>query len=646
MHSLPLPSSGVLINGNSRRPLVTAFRGENPLTTMSMSDVSTNPSIVESTIFPAGTGECAIGPMKRQSFVETVSSSANSSAVSSRFHARAASSSRAHQTSFSRTISTESRNESGWCTSAAADWMARRDNMPRGVPPPVSMAAAGPKPSLRSSSVPLSAPAGHPTDSGLVAQQVHNQRTTVSDKLGLPDSTPTITRNMGYALPRSADLLEARSSDRQVSVSDASPTISISSSCVHFRDSCVAEGDADSIPPVVRSTQQHVRTEDSRRRVRMERRQNESKILQPRPHLLRPEDSHDQSHILDVILEEVAVSTVAPGVDVSWFETASCFVSLHPKSAPLSHNVDAASGLPIVGRLPKGVPSKTEDGCHLVSQALSLEKKTTTDHDEPMLLAQPGELMSMRFGESCDHGIVCLWWRKRLLFNEEVRLLGCRVVPLRDESLDSRLVAWDVLHVETGDQIAVVRLRTTVAKAPGPIQLPHLDSVESTSVELKWSVPLTDNGRPIVGYRVEILTPCTSEWVLLTEGCNSTGYLIKQLNPRTTYMLDIRAVNEVGIGEHCTLEVETATAGEDIHCEFEEHIGGRPEFNEEEGHPMSRVQTVRVMSFGGSFFATCGRYRDGGQIANDTSPCAESAYLPASPNVKNMLPSWGLPATR
>jgi len=142
-------------------------------------------------------------------------------------------------------------------------------------------------------------------------------------------------------------------------------------------------------------------------------------------------------------------------------------------------------------------------------------------------------------------------------------LLGGRALPLREAGLYGRLAAWDIADLESGEQVAEVRMRYSVALPPGPIQLPYLSDVTPSEVTLNWSRPLEDRGMPVVGYRVALWKPRAATWLTLCECRPSTTFVVGSLAAGSTYIVDIRAVSDVGVGDPSQLEVLTANANAD-----------------------------------------------------------------------------------
>ncbi|XP_048588798.1 titin isoform X2 [Nematostella vectensis] len=84
---------------------------------------------------------------------------------------------------------------------------------------------------------------------------------------------------------------------------------------------------------------------------------------------------------------------------------------------------------------------------------------------------------------------------------------------------------------------------TAMCFPPGPptFALKNCD-VKETSVRLRWTPPLSDNGSPILDYKVEVSS------VFAAEGISSTSILIPELEPNTKYLARVAARNAAGLG--------------------------------------------------------------------------------------------------
>lgn len=263
----------------------------------------------------------------------------------------------------------------------------------------------------------------------------------------------------------------------------------------------------------------------------------------------RPRRNRHQPHFLEAELEEVTLRASLPEAQTAWYESARYFVSLHPSSVRL----------PSI-ELPKQVPQGTVDNQHLVfaAQPAQLRRSEASEADSECMCADFRERLSLRMDRLPSHCILYLWCHRRSMLNEDTRLLGYRALPLRDPSLHGRLAAWDVCAVRSGEEVAHVRLRYSLWTTPGPIQLPYLSDEQPAEVTLHWSPPMDDQGVKITGYRIALLGPGADRWLTVCECTTSTSFRLDGLRPSTAYMVDIRAMNEAGVGEASQLEVSTS----------------------------------------------------------------------------------------
>eukprot|EP00931_Biecheleriopsis_adriatica_P022119 TRINITY_DN14303_c0_g1_i2.p1 TRINITY_DN14303_c0_g1~~TRINITY_DN14303_c0_g1_i2.p1 ORF type:complete len:467 (-),score=83.78 TRINITY_DN14303_c0_g1_i2:84-1484(-) len=264
---------------------------------------------------------------------------------------------------------------------------------------------------------------------------------------------------------------------------------------------------------------------------------------------------HRQPHILSVELGEMLLNSAALDLQLAWYESVSYLVTLQPSSVKLP-NI----------QLPRDVPHATPAADHMASQWQASQSSRSNEHDGslPSDNAMPDryqeqssvqflEMLTMHADRLDSHFVLFLWCRRRSVFSESTVLLGCRPLPLRDPSLYARWAAWDIHDMETGEEVGQVRLKIDVLTAPGPIRLPHLSDVMENGFTLNWSTPL---GAPPTGYAVAIRVRGRHE-AILVEQSSSTSFIVDGLLSATTYVVDIRAGNEVGWGEGCELEAST-----------------------------------------------------------------------------------------
>ena len=85
---------------------------------------------------------------------------------------------------------------------------------------------------------------------------------------------------------------------------------------------------------------------------------------------------------------------------------------------------------------------------------------------------------------------------------------------------------------------------------PGPPsepQKPTVSKVSSTSVKLKWAVPDMDGGVPILSYQIEMWQDGFDQWQPIVQQPR-TYFVVKTLEPSTSYKFRVSAVNKYGFG--------------------------------------------------------------------------------------------------
>ena len=82
---------------------------------------------------------------------------------------------------------------------------------------------------------------------------------------------------------------------------------------------------------------------------------------------------------------------------------------------------------------------------------------------------------------------------------------------------------------------------------PSEPQKPVVSKVTSTSVKLKWAAPDMDGGVAILSYQVEMFQEGIDLWQPIVQQPRSF-FVVKTLEPLTTYKFRVSAVNEYGFG--------------------------------------------------------------------------------------------------
>lgn len=272
-------------------------------------------------------------------------------------------------------------------------------------------------------------------------------------------------------------------------------------------------------------------------------------VYNPQVALVSGGSLNPRPYIVDVDLESLQFTADAY-ISPAWYESVTYFASLH---------LDLREGS-FCGQFPERLHETFLCGHSAVSSAKPCASLPGLDD-----LAKGiswGERLSIRTEDIAEEGILILnlWGRIGTWFGSEDFILGSRAMSILDQSLQGRVSLWDVVGVKTGVEVAQVRLRLTASTAPGPIQLPHLSDVMPTSLQLNWSPPLEDahQKRKVEGYTVSQRLPFSREWRLVCAHTSARNFEVDDLLPSTVYLVDIRAVNAVGEGASCEMEVSTA----------------------------------------------------------------------------------------
>jgi len=261
-------------------------------------------------------------------------------------------------------------------------------------------------------------------------------------------------------------------------------------------------------------------------------------------------------HILEVQLDELQVSkTALKSLELHNGDLAY-FVSLHP----VSDRLDTV-------RLPLEAPRQTKAGMHLVSRVLPakhLHQDPGVEKVDTFYCARYEERLETRLEQLELHLVAYLWANKGggYFSAGDVTLLGRGALPLRDFNLQRRPTKWGIFNVASGDKVAELHLTYEACTTPGPTLKPVLTDVKETEVTCRWSPPVSDHGAPVIGYKVSIMLEGYSgnDWYTLCEQTKSSNpvYVVTNLKGNKKYLMDIRAINKVGVGDESVFEIATA----------------------------------------------------------------------------------------
>eukprot|EP00931_Biecheleriopsis_adriatica_P056491 TRINITY_DN33475_c0_g1_i1.p1 TRINITY_DN33475_c0_g1~~TRINITY_DN33475_c0_g1_i1.p1 ORF type:complete len:984 (+),score=123.35 TRINITY_DN33475_c0_g1_i1:127-3078(+) len=288
-------------------------------------------------------------------------------------------------------------------------------------------------------------------------------------------------------------------------------------------------------------------------------------------------DIEEREHLIEVDLEELEVHPAAPDLQPGFFESVKYYVSFHPRSEEPDH-------IP----LPRDPPVQSVDGHYLVSSALSASmpgvqvggffankaedsdseeegKPTKQKKHQQYPVATFKEKLALRM-DKLDHYLVAYVWASKssYLSAQTTTLVGRALAPLQDYKLQRRATTWGIFDVIENHRVADMRLKYHACTTPGPVQKPTATDIKQTEVTARWSAPLNDHGAPVIGYKISILLDAKRnegpQWYTLCERTKSLNpvYVVANLSGNTLYLLDVRAVNKVGVGDPCEFEITTA----------------------------------------------------------------------------------------
>ncbi|CAJ1375868.1 unnamed protein product [Effrenium voratum] len=226
--------------------------------------------------------------------------------------------------------------------------------------------------------------------------------------------------------------------------------------------------------------------------------------------------------------------------------------------------------------LPRDPPLQTVEGHYLVSQAQRAQKPNAQvglgegarPNQNPVATFEESMFLRM---EKLDHHLVAYVWATKtsLMGAQTTTLVGRALAPLQEFQLQRRTTTWGIFDILEGHRVAEMRLRYHACTTPAPVEDIAMADVKQTEVTVQWSPPRNDHGAPVVGYKISILLdPKPSEppeWYTLCECTKSLNpvYVVANLKGNTAYLLDIRALNKVGLGDPNEFQITTAPVAPD-----------------------------------------------------------------------------------
>lgn len=262
------------------------------------------------------------------------------------------------------------------------------------------------------------------------------------------------------------------------------------------------------------------------------------------------EEHEERPHLMDIDLEELELRPESDHMLPAWYQSVDYFISLHPNS---EHHDDIA--------LPRDPPRATVEGKYLVSKTVA-PKKPTAQRTNKHPYVPFNEQLSLMLDRLDTQLIAYVWGRKSSMRSEEVTLLGRALAPLHEYQLQRKSTKWGVFDVADQSRVAELRLKYSVCTTPAAPRDPQQAEAKQTEVTVTWEPPASDHGSPLTGYRIAILLdlPDQPHWHTICELTNNLNpvYVVTNLTANKAYWLDVRAVNKIGAGDSCELQISTA----------------------------------------------------------------------------------------
>lgn len=109
----------------------------------------------------------------------------------------------------------------------------------------------------------------------------------------------------------------------------------------------------------------------------------------------------------------------------------------------------------------------------------------------------------------------------------------------------------------------VARTRIVLATVPGIPQAPEVCGISDTEILLRWKPPKDDGNSVILCYNLQCKAGDSIDWINVASNIDHEFYLVKELQPSTSYHFRLAAKNRIGWGDKGfeTNLIQTKTEG-------------------------------------------------------------------------------------
>jgi hypothetical protein len=190
------------------------------------------------------------------------------------------------------------------------------------------------------------------------------------------------------------------------------------------------------------------------------------------------------------------------------------------------------------------------------------DEERTTKSGNPVAEFKENLILNMQHLDK--HLVAYVWASMSSMTSDDVTLIGRSLAPLQDFTIQRKATTWGVFDIIEGHRVAELKVKYSVCTTPSAVRRPHLIDAKQTQVTVKWEPPESDHGAPTEAYRISILYAQDgreeAQWWPICERSKTTNpvYVVTNLTGNKSYMMDIRAINKVGVGDPCEFQITTA----------------------------------------------------------------------------------------
>ena len=95
-----------------------------------------------------------------------------------------------------------------------------------------------------------------------------------------------------------------------------------------------------------------------------------------------------------------------------------------------------------------------------------------------------------------------------------------------------------------------------ISDPPDSPAIPIVSKIDSTEMTVKWTLPESDGGSPILGYTVECKDTTSTQWRKVnSDPVKETSFVVADLVVNSKYQFRVCAENKAGLGPQSKVSV-------------------------------------------------------------------------------------------